>query len=74
MQNGDNFMRTTVDIDDTLLNEAIQLTGVSSKKHTIEVALEQFIRMKRRQQLSNRLANFVDFDLSLEKLSELRNE
>jgi Arc/MetJ family transcription regulator len=67
-------MRTTIDIDDTLLNKAIQLAGISSKKRTIEVALHEYIRMQHRQQLANRLANYPDFALDLEKLGELRDE
>lgn len=37
-------MRTNIDIDDELLAEAMKITGLSSKKATVEEALRRLIR------------------------------
>lgn len=36
-------MRTNIDIDDELLEEAMQLAGTTTKKSTIEVALRSLV-------------------------------
>ena len=67
-------MRTTLDIDERILGEAIQLTGASSKTKAVEIALREYVRMMRRQALIRRIGNYSDFDLTLEDLERLRNE
>lgn len=37
-------MRTNIDIDDGLMAEAMKITGMSSKKATVEEALRRLIR------------------------------
>jgi Arc/MetJ family transcription regulator len=37
-------MRTNIDIDDSLMAEAMKLTGATSKKATVEKALRRLIR------------------------------
>ncbi|AYD00285.1 type II toxin-antitoxin system VapB family antitoxin [Neorhizobium sp. NCHU2750] len=37
-------MRTNIEIDDTLLNEALEMTGLKTKKAVIEAALQHFVR------------------------------
>jgi Arc/MetJ family transcription regulator len=44
-------MKTLVDIDEDLLNEARDLAGVTTKKETIHRALEEFVRARRREDL-----------------------
>ncbi len=41
-------MRTNIDIDDMLLNEAMAVTGLGTKKATVEEALRHLVEMKRR--------------------------
>jgi Arc/MetJ family transcription regulator len=67
-------MRTTLDIDAKILEEALQSTGASSKKKAVEIALREYIRFKRRQDLISRIGKWKDFDLTLEDLEKLRNE
>lgn len=67
-------MRTTLDIDDTILEETLQSTGASSKKKAVEIALREYIRTKQRQDLISRIGTWNDFDLTLEDLEKLRNE
>lgn len=40
-------MRTNIDIDDELLSEAMRVTGLSTKKATVEEALRQIVRKER---------------------------
>jgi Arc/MetJ family transcription regulator len=67
-------MRTTLDIDDEILQETINATKAPSKKKAIEKALREYLRMKQRQNLLARIGSWKDFDLSLEELDRLRNE
>jgi len=67
-------MRTTLDIDDKILNETIQMTGASSKRKAMEIALREYIRFKHIQRLISRIDNYKNFDLTLKKLKSLRNE
>jgi Arc/MetJ family transcription regulator len=40
-------MRTNIDIDDALLKEAMQATGLTTKKATVEEALKRVVRASR---------------------------
>ncbi len=40
-------MRTNIDLDDGLLAEAMAISGLMTKKATVEAALRDFIRHKR---------------------------
>lgn len=42
-------MRTNIDIDDTLLAQAMGITGLTSKKATVEEALRQIVDMYHRR-------------------------
>ncbi len=64
-------MRTTLDIDVKLLEEAMRLTRAKSKKETIDVSLKELIRQRRRERLLSRLGRFK-LDLTLRKLERLR--
>jgi Arc/MetJ family transcription regulator len=67
-------MRTTLDIDASLLDKVQKATGATSKKKAIEKALEEFLRNKRRMELIELIGNWDDFALSLEELQEMRKE
>jgi Arc/MetJ family transcription regulator len=41
-------MRTNIEIDDTLLNEAMSLTGLGTKKATVEAGLRRLVERQRR--------------------------
>ena len=43
---GGNLMRTNIVIDDSLMNEAIALSGNKTKKETVEEALKVLIQFK----------------------------
>ena len=42
-------MRTNIDIDDFLMNEAMELSGHKTKKETVEDALNLLIQIKRQE-------------------------
>ena len=67
-------MRTTLDIEESVLTETILETGASSKKRAVEIALREYIRMKRRQELIQQIGTYKDFDLTLDALERLRDE
>jgi Arc/MetJ family transcription regulator len=42
-------MRTNIDIDDTLIAEAIQLTGAKTKRAAVEEGLRLLVRLARQK-------------------------
>jgi Arc/MetJ family transcription regulator len=52
-------MRTNVVIDDDLINEAIKLSGVKTKKDVISFALREFVAARKR-------ANLLDLEGKIE--------
>jgi Arc/MetJ family transcription regulator len=44
-------MRTTLVIDERLLNEVKELSGAKTKKEAVQVALEEFIKKKKARKL-----------------------
>jgi Arc/MetJ family transcription regulator len=63
---------TTVQIDESLLAEAIKATGAKAKKEAIEAGLKYLVQRKNREALRQELGTF-DIDLTLEELERLRN-
>jgi Arc/MetJ family transcription regulator len=53
-------MRTNIDIDDKLMAEARECTGLSTKKAVVEAALRELIRRRAVQELLD-LAGKVEF-------------
>lgn len=53
-------MPTNLDISDELLNEALTVGGMRTKKQTVTVALEEFIQ-RRRQREVLRATGTIDF-------------
>ncbi len=43
-------MRTNIDIDDALIEEAMRATGLTTKRATVEEALRRVVTSNRRQQ------------------------
>ena len=48
-------MRTTIEINEQLLREAMTVTGTKKKRQCIELALQEVIRQKRIERLIQRL-------------------
>jgi len=54
-------MRTNIDIDDHLLEQAFSVSRIRTKKELIHEALKEFIKLRRRKDLTE-LAGFIEFD------------
>jgi Arc/MetJ family transcription regulator len=54
-------MATNLKIDEELLNEALKLSGSSTKREAVTMALQEFVA-KRRQREFLKLAGTIDFD------------
>ena len=65
-------MRTTIDINEELFDEAFKLTNISTKKALIELSLKTLIKQKRKERLKTRLGNF-ELNLTLDNLKEMRS-
>jgi len=44
-------MRTNIVINDSLMNEAILLTGIKTKKEVVELGLKTLIRLKNQEKI-----------------------
>ena len=64
--------KTTVVIDDKLINKAIKAVGAKTKREVIEKGLKELIKTKNRQALRKELGTY-ELDLSLNELERLRN-
>jgi Arc/MetJ family transcription regulator len=63
--------KTTVEIDETLMNGAIRITNLKTKKAVVEKGLKELLRARNRDLLRQELGTF-DIDLSLEQLKKKR--
>jgi len=61
------FMRTTLELSDTLLEEAMTLTNSATKTEVITRALENLIQKEKLQKLTNYYGK-VDLDIDLNAL------
>lgn len=44
-------MRTNIVIDDELMNDAIRLTGIKTKREVVEIALKSLIKIKKQENI-----------------------
>jgi len=70
----ENFMRTTLDIDAELIEKVVKTTGAGSKKKAIEIAMKEFLRAKRRKELSDLIGNYEEFEVTLKDLEKMRKD
>jgi len=64
-------MRTTLDIPDGLLAEAMELAGTQTKKETVVTALQEYVRRLQGNAFIAELGTY-DLDMTLEDLERLR--
>ena len=64
-------MKTTIDIPEKELQEAIRLTGAQTKREAVVTAITEFNRSKRRERLAEKLGTF-DNVMAPEELIRLR--
>lgn len=65
--------KTTVQINEKLLQKAIEAIGAKTKKEAIEVALQELVRQRYREALRKELGTY-DLELTLNELERLRDE
>ena len=63
---GDDFMRTTFNIPDELMEEALRITQFQSKTDVIIYSLNELIRRKRLDELK-KLKGKIDIDIDLNR-------
>ena len=68
----ENCMRTTLDIDAELIEKVVKTKGARSKKKAIEIAMKEFLRAKRRKELSDLIGNYEEFGVTLKDLEKMR--
>ena len=67
-------MKTTIDIPDSLLKEAMRYTRAKTKRAAVVTAIEKFNRLQRLRELNARLkGTFVDF-MNQEDLKGMRED
>ena len=64
--------KTTILIDEKLLERAMQAIGARTKREAIEAGLQSLVKKHNRELFRNELGTF-DIDLSLDELKDLRN-
>ena len=67
-------MRTTLDIDAELIEKVVKTTGAPTKKKAIEIAMKEFLRTKRRKELSELNGNYEEFGVTLRDLKKMRKD
>ena len=60
-------MRTNIEIDDKLMESALKLTGVRTKREVVELALETLVRLREQEQLRELRGKLV-WDDELDRL------
>jgi len=68
----EEIMRTTLDIDAELIKKVMKATGAPSKGKAVEIAMKEFLRAKQREELSELIGNYEEFNLTLEELERMR--
>ena len=69
-----DMMRTNIEIDENLLEEAFSVSHLRTKKDLIHEALQEYVRLKKRKDLTE-LAGFIEFDSKFDhkKMRETRS-
>ena len=66
-------MRTTIDIDKALMEEALKISKVRTKRELINLSLKEYIRRMRLKSLKKRLGN-DDLTIDLKDLEKSRED
>ncbi len=64
-------MRTTLDLEESLLHEAMKLLGTTTKRETVRQALRALVAQKRQERLRAKLGR-MKLSITLERLDEMR--
>ena len=65
-------MRTNIDIDEELIQEAMKLTGITTKKAAVEEALKRMVSLKKQERLKE-LRGKLKWEGNLDEMREGRD-
>ena len=65
-------MRTTIEIDDELMNVALKLSGMKTKRETVELGLKTLVRMKKQEDI-RRFRGQLAYDGNLDDMRNSRS-
>lgn len=66
-------MKTTLELDEKLIKEAMEMVGGKTMRATVELALRELIAARRREELAAMIGT-TDFGMTLEDLQDLRRK
>lgn len=64
-------MRTNVVIDDALMEDALRLTGLKTKREAVELGLKTLVRLKKQEEI-RRFRGELQWDGDLEEMRKDR--
>lgn len=67
-------MKTTIDIPDKVLKEAIKHTGAKTKRDAVVTAVEEFNRRRRHEDMAQRLHGSMPNFMTQEDLKTMRED
>ena len=67
-------MKTIIDLDEAVLEKVMEVSKSRTKKGAIVIALQEYLRMKKRRELTDLIGNYKDFSLSLDDFRKMRHE
>jgi Arc/MetJ family transcription regulator len=67
-------MKTTIDIPDMLLREAIKHTGAKTKRDAVVTAVDEFNRRRRLEEMAERLHGSCPDFMTQEDLQQMRKD
>ena len=62
-------MRTNIEIDDRLIEEALHLTGLKTKRAVVEEGLQTLIRLRRQRKILN-LAGKIHWEGNIDDIRD----
>ncbi len=69
-------MRTNIVLDDALISQALKLTGATSKKEVVNLALQQLVNSctKKKQNKQNFIESYINNPIKMEDFTPLQRE
>lgn len=66
-------MRTTIDIDEKLISDAMKLSKIETKRELVNLSLQEFIKSKMRERFASRIGRYR-INLTLKELEKIRKD
>ncbi len=67
-------MRTTFEIDEKIIHAVMKASKAKTKNGAIVIAMEDYLRSKRRQELKDMIGAYDTWGLSLKDLKKMRRD